>query len=76
MDIRSSSSSRRSFYDPKQPRLLTEDEIAQMSPAECDAACLQIDQISVNILQNIDADFGKRYLGGSEVLARVLRGFC
>ncbi|KAH9462997.1 hypothetical protein MJO28_008873 [Puccinia striiformis f. sp. tritici] len=57
----SSSSSRRSFYDPKQPRLLTEDEIAQMSPAECDAACLQIDQISVNILQNIDADFGKSH---------------
>ncbi|KAA1103417.1 DASH complex subunit ask1 [Puccinia graminis f. sp. tritici] len=56
-----SSSSRRSFYDPKQPRLLTEHEIAQLSPAECDAACLQVDQILVNILQNIDADFGKSH---------------
>ena len=32
-----------------------------MSPAECDAACLQVDQILVNILQNIDADFGKSH---------------
>ncbi|PLW51757.1 hypothetical protein PCANC_05540 [Puccinia coronata f. sp. avenae] len=57
----SSSSSRRAFYDPKQPRLLSEQEIAELSPAECDAACLQIDQILVNILQNIDADFGKSH---------------
>ncbi|WAQ87603.1 hypothetical protein PtA15_8A507 [Puccinia triticina] len=56
-----SSSSLRSFYDLKQPRLLSEDEIAQLSPAECDAACLQVDQILVNILQNIDADFGKSH---------------
>jgi hypothetical protein len=49
---RSSSSSRRAFYDPKQPRLLSEQEIAELSPAECDAACLQIDQILVNILQS------------------------
>ncbi|POW20118.1 hypothetical protein PSHT_03923 [Puccinia striiformis] len=49
--------------------LLTEDEISQMSPAECDAACLQIDQIlfglpillflSSVLVIDIDADFGK-----------------
>jgi len=52
---------RRAFYDPKQPRLLSEQEIAELTPAECDAACLQVDQILVNILQNIDADFGKSH---------------
>ncbi|MBW0525829.1 hypothetical protein O181_065544 [Austropuccinia psidii MF-1] len=57
----SSSSSRRSFYDPNQPRLLTDQEIVSLTPLECDAACLQIDQILVTILQNIDADFGKSH---------------
>ncbi|KNZ61767.1 hypothetical protein VP01_135g3 [Puccinia sorghi] len=57
-----SSSSRRAFYDPKQPRLLSEQEIAELSPAECDAACLQVDQILVFVFfVDIDADFGKSH---------------
>ncbi|KAI8458207.1 DASH complex subunit Ask1-domain-containing protein, partial [Phakopsora pachyrhizi] len=54
-----SSSSRRTFYDPLNPRMLSEQEISTMSSAECNAACLQIDQIIVSVLQNIDADFGR-----------------
>ncbi|KAG0152328.1 hypothetical protein CROQUDRAFT_70474 [Cronartium quercuum f. sp. fusiforme G11] len=56
-----SSSSRRLFYDPKHPRLLSDTEIEGLSPAECDAACLQIDQILVSLLQNIDANFGRTH---------------
>ncbi|KAH9818280.1 hypothetical protein DFH28DRAFT_110053 [Melampsora americana] len=56
-----SSSSRRLFYDPKHPRLLSDEEINELSPAECDAACLQVDQILVSLLQNIDANFGRTH---------------
>ncbi|KAI9626324.1 hypothetical protein H4Q26_017920 [Puccinia striiformis f. sp. tritici PST-130] len=47
-------------HHPLFARLLTEDETPQLSPAECNAACLQINQILVNILQNIEIDFGKK----------------
>lgn len=56
-----SSSSRRLFYDPKHPKLLSDKEINELSPAECDAACLQVDQILVSLLQNIDANFGRTH---------------
>ncbi|EGF97156.1 uncharacterized protein MELLADRAFT_70176 [Melampsora larici-populina 98AG31] len=56
-----SSSNRRLFYDPKNPKLLSDEEINELSPAECDAACLQVDQILVSLLQNIDANFGRTH---------------
>ncbi|CAH7669046.1 DASH complex subunit Ask1-domain-containing protein, partial [Phakopsora pachyrhizi] len=47
------------FYNPLNSRILSEQEISAMSSAECNAACLQINQIIVSVLQNIDAHFGR-----------------
>ncbi|KAI5481572.1 DASH complex subunit ASK1 [Pseudohyphozyma bogoriensis] len=42
------------FYDAANPRMLTEEEIHRLTPQDCQAACDQIDQNLVGVLQEID----------------------
>ena len=52
----------RLFYDPANPRMLTDDEIASLSAADVQAACDQLDQNTVGVLQQIDENFAKANL--------------
>lgn len=46
--------SRKVFYDIKEPRMLSDDEMARMTAGDINAACDQVDQHIVSTLQNID----------------------
>ena len=47
------------FYAPADPKMLTEYEISQMSSADVQAACDQIDQNMVGVLSKMDEEFSK-----------------
>ena len=49
----------RVFYDVSNPRMLSDDEIARLTPAECLAASTQIDANLVGVLQEIDASLSE-----------------
>ncbi|GAA5998390.1 DASH complex subunit ASK1 [Rhodotorula paludigena] len=49
----------RLFYDSENPVMLSQDEIAQLSPAELQAATDQLDQNLVLLLQRIEENFAR-----------------
>lgn len=45
------------LYDPTNPRFLSREEIARLSPADCAAACEELDQNILSTLHSIDSNF-------------------
>ena len=65
----------RLYYDPQNPRLLSDEEIAQLSPREAAACCEQIDQNVVNVLQEIDESFGSATRTVTDRLIPAVEGY-
>ncbi|GAA98619.1 uncharacterized protein L969DRAFT_88389 [Mixia osmundae IAM 14324] len=56
------------FYAREGPRMLSDNEISQLSAAECNMACDQIDQNILGLLQNIDENIVRSYATITEAI--------
>lgn len=63
------------LYDPQNPRLLTPEEIARLSPAECAAACEELDQNILSTLLSIDANFAETTRIVTDVLIPIVERY-